>query len=561
MKVLYCLYFKKLVSICLRTAGCAIAACLLCAYGFIQSAVGATGQLDLTVTDKDTGKPIACRMHLAGPNGNKPRKAEKMPFWQDHFVFPGNVLLKLPLGTYTFQIERGLEYTDQHGHFIFNAFADDTKQIEMHRFCNMSAEGWWSGDLDVRRPAGDIELLMSADDLHLAEVVSWGNLKKGTGPFDRGSVPFSTTAPAPVSAKQTLVRFDGDRYYHLTAGSVSRPGGEVLIFRLPAPLKIPGDEGEYPPLAKILAEAKILQEAEKSSLKSPLPLGEGQGEGRADIWIDVTRPFWWDLPTLVALGLVDSIQVAHSDICRETVIPHETGGKPRDMVHYPNPFGNPHWSQFIYFQLLECGLHIPPSAGSGSGLSPNPVGYNRMYVRVDGDFTYEKWWQGFRAGQVVITNGPLMRPTVEGEYPGHVFQAAEGSTFDFEIGLTISVRDPISYLEIIKNGQVVESVRFDEYAKSGRLPNLHFDRSGWFLIRAITDTGKTFRFAMTAPYYVEIGYKPRISKKAAQFFLDWVYERAKQIKLDDPQQQREVLELHRKARDYWKDMVSKANAE
>jgi hypothetical protein len=289
--------------------------------------------------------------------------------------------------------------------------------------------------------------------------------------------------------------------------------------------------------------------------------GEGQGEGKADVWVDVSRPFWWDLPVLVALGQVDSIQVAHADICRETVIPHETGGKPRDMVHYPNPFGNPQWSQFIYFQLLECGLRIPPSAGSGSGSAPNPVGYNRMYVHVDGDFSYEKWWQSFRAGQVVITNGPLMRPTVEGELPGHVFQAEAGGQFDFKIGLIISIRDPISYLEIIKDGQVAESVRFDEYAKSGKLPNLHFDRSGWFLLRAITDVGKTFRFAMTAPYYVEIGYKPRISKKAAQFFLDWVYQRAKQIKLDDPQQQREVLDLHHKARDFWEEMVSKANAE
>ncbi|MGD0655602.1 MAG: hypothetical protein ABSA16_14775 [Thermoguttaceae bacterium] len=513
----------------------------------LASAWGATGQLDLTVVDKDTGKPVACRMHLAGPNNNKPRKVDKAPFWQDHFVFPGHILLKLPLGNYTFVIERGLEYLDQHGSFTFNAFAEDSKQIELHRFVDMSAEGWWSGDLDVRRPVGDIELLMSADDLHVAEVISWTNDKS----------QWSGKSPP----KQALVRFDGNRYYHLMAGSVSRAGGEVLFFHLPTQLSAPEGNAEYPPLAKVIKEAMNLAQ------KSPLPTnlrsvpGEGQGEGKADVWVDVTRPFWWDLPVLVALGQVDSIQVAHGDICRETVIPHETGGKPRDMVHYPNPFGNPLWSQYIYFQLLECGLHIPPSAGSGSGVAPNPVGQNRMYVHVDGDFSYEKWWQSFRAGQVVITNGPLMRPKVDGELPGHVFQAEAGGRFDFEIGLTISIRDPISYLEIIKDGQVAESVRFDEYAKSGKLPNLHFDHSGWFLLRAITDVGKTFRFAMTAPYYVEIGYKPRISKKAAQFFLDWVYERAKQIKLDDPQQQREALDLHRQARDFWQEMIFKANAE
>ena len=54
---------------------------------------------------------------------------------------------------------------------------------------------------------------------------------------------------------------------------------------------------------------------------------------------------------------------------------------------------------------------------------------------------------------------------------------------------------------------------------------LHFDRSGWFLVRAVTDLPKTYRFAMTGPYYVEIGPQRRISKSAAQFFVDWVYER------------------------------------
>jgi len=501
----------------------------------VPPAWGATGQWELNVVDKDTGKPVACRMHLAGPNSNKPRKADKAPFWQDHFVFPGNILLKLPLGNYTFVLERGSEYLDQNGRFTINQFADDSKTIELRRFVDMSAEGWWSGDLDVRRPAGDIELLMSADDLHVAEVVTWSNDK---------SQPSGKLPP-----KQSLVRFDGNRYYHLMAGSETRPGGEVLFFHLPAPLKTSGGEGEYPPLAKIIKEARG-----DSATVAPT-------KDNVDVWVDVSRPFWWDLPLLAALGLVDSIQVAHGDICRETVIPHETGGMPRDKVHYPNPYGNPQWSQDIYFRLLECGLHIPPSAGSGSGVAPNPVGYNRMYVHVDGDFSYEKWWQNFRAGQVVITNGPLLCPTVNGELPGHVFQTEAGNQLDFEIGLTIYVREPISYLEIIKDGQVAEAVRFDEYAKKGKLPVLHFDRSGWFLVRAITDVGKTYRFAMTAPYYVEIGYKPRISKKAAQFFLDWVDQRAKQIKLDDPQQLREVMDLHRQARDFWKEMVSKANAE
>jgi hypothetical protein len=264
---------------------------------------------------------------------------------------------------------------------------------------------------------------------------------------------------------------------------------------------------------------------------------------------------------LIAAGQVDSIELATSHLCRDTLLEHEADGKPRDPQAFPGPSGYALWLQHIYFQLLQCGLHIPPSAGSGSGVAPNPVGYNRVYVHVDGDFSYEKWWQGFRAGQVVVGNGPLLQPSVEGELPGHVFQVDEGQSAEFEIGLTLSTRDPISYLEIIKDGQVEHSVRMDDYAKSGQLPKLRFQRSGWFLVRAVTDVPKTYRFAMTGPYYVQIGYQPRISKRAAQFFLDWVYERARQIKLPDPEQQRLVLEEHRKARDFWQDLLSRANAE
>ena len=68
---------------------------------------------------------------------------------------------------------------------------------------------------------------------------------------------------------------------------------------------------------------------------------------------------------------------------------------------------------------------------------------------------------------------------------------------------------------------------------NGKLPPVKFTKSGWMLVRAVTNNPKTFRFASTGPYYVEIGYQRRVSKESAQFFLDWVYERARQIKLDD----------------------------
>jgi hypothetical protein len=266
------------------------------------------------------------------------------------------------------------------------------------------------------------------------------------------------------------------------------------------------------------------------------------------------------MPLLVAHGLVDSIEVADGRLLRDGMADGPVTGKPRDGGLYPTSRGYARWIQDIYFKLLECGLRIPPSAGSGSGQSPNPLGYNRVYVHVDEPFSYAAWWENLRAGRVTVTNGPLLRPTVEGRLPGHVFQLAEGQTVRFEIGLTLSTREPISYLEIIRNGRVAHSVPLEQYAQSGRLPPVEFDQPGWFLVRVITDRPDTYRFAMTAPWYVEVDGRRRVSRSAARFFLDWVYERARRIELTGPQRD-EVIAYHRAARDFWQRLVDRAGVE
>ncbi len=59
---------------------------------------GAGGQLRIEVIDHETKLPLACRMHLTNAAG-KPLKAPRVPYWHDHFVFDGNVTLKLPKGS------------------------------------------------------------------------------------------------------------------------------------------------------------------------------------------------------------------------------------------------------------------------------------------------------------------------------------------------------------------------------------------------------------------------------------------------------------------------------
>ena len=478
-----------------------------------------SGELALTVTEKEGGPPVPCRMQLKNAAG-RPINPKKVPFLQDHFVLPGTITLKLPVGSYSFEIERGLEYPVIYGHFQINQYSGDSKSVVLKRHVDMAEAGWWSGDVEVHRSPAEMPLQMAAEDLHVAQVITWWNDKLPT------EIP-----PRP------LVCLEQDRCFYLPAGGYARAGGTALVLNGHAAAFELADP-EYPSLAQLLDKPR-----------------------QQHAWIDLTRSYWRDLPMLVANGLVDSIQIANSQILRDRALPHEKEGYARDRRPMLDPRANMEWAQEIYFQLLNCGLRIPPTAGSGSGSVPNPVGSNRVYVQVDGPFSWEKWWAALRAGRAVVTNGPLLRPTVNGMPPGDTFHADAGQSLEFEIGLTLSLREPLSYLDIIQDGSVVHSVPFNQYAKTGRLPKVKFDRSGWFLIRAVTDLPKTYRFGLTAPYYVQIGDQPRISKASAQFFLDWLYQRAGELAIADPAKRQAVIEYHRKARDFWQNVLAKANSE
>src|SRR5207247_9742735 len=130
-----------------------------------------------------------------------------------------------------------------------------------------------------------------------------------------------------------------------------------------------------------------------------------------------------------------------------------------------------------YYHVLNCGLRLPPSAGSASGVLPNPVGYDRVYVHLDGELSYEKWWGGLKAGRVFVSNGPLLRCRANGEWPGHVFKAQAGQPLNLEVTVAVESRDAVSSLEIIQNGRVIKTVPQPEWQRTGSLGKVRFEDS------------------------------------------------------------------------------------
>jgi hypothetical protein len=469
----------------------------------------------IVVVDKATGEPVPCRVHLKDPEG-QPVRAPGLPFWRDHFVCRGRVDLDLPEGRYAYEIERGPEWSAARGEIE----AGKPLRVELERIADLAKEGWWSGDLHIHRAVDEIELHLAAEDLRVGPVITWWN---NTNPWAGRELP--------ADLRRT---FEGGRHARTLEGEDERGGGALLYFNLPAPLAIKGSAREHPSALKFLIEAK-----------------------EAGAHADIEKPFWWDVPVWLASGKADTIGLANNHMCRSTMLDNEAWGRSRDKERHASPRGNGSWTQEIYYAALESGSRIPPSAGSASGVLPNPVGYNRVYVKLDGAFDWGRWWEGLRAGRSFVTNGPLLRAWADGEPPGKVFEGP------VEVAVTAELagRDAVAAVEIVRDGKVERSVPVEQLRRTGSLGKVKFESSGWFLVRAVADNPVTFRFASTAPFHVEVGGKRRVSRAACRFFLDWIDERERRLKLDDPAKRREVLETYESARQSWRARLDGANAD
>ena len=505
-----------------------VAAACFAAIGVLSASLSAAeiGKLQIAVADQ-RGQALPCRIHLADGAG-KAVTAKNLPFWNDHFVCPGSVALELPAGTYRLEVERGPEYEQHAARFSLAGGEEKKIAVALKRIADLAAVGWFSGDLHVHRPVEQMELLMQAEDLYVAPTITWWNNRN-----------LWSNRPLPTDP---VMRYPGPRFCDAMAGEDEREGGAIMYFRCGRPLAIAGSQREYPSPMKFIAEAR----------KMP------------GVWIDVEKPFWWDVPVWLAAGAADSIGLANNHLCRSRMLENEAWGKPRDVACLPAPRGNGFWSQEIYYHVLNCGLRVPPSAGSASGVLPNPVGYNRVYVYVGQPMDYDKWWDGLRAGRSFVTNGPILLCKANGRLPGHVFTAPDGGEVKVELEISLFGRDRVPMLEIVRDGRIEQTVAPASPLAPAARARLSFRQSGWFLVRAIADNPRTFRFASTAPFYVEVGAaKRRISKGSAEFFLNWVDEREKRVaqKLGNQTQLREVLAHHQKAKEFWQELVKTGNAQ
>lgn len=497
------------------------------------SAALAGGSFLLRIIDEDTDQPVPARVTVTRADG-RPQIVRRVIPSGVGFVVEGEQRLSLPNGAFQFQILRGPEYRKITGNFSIDRDASDSHSVTLPRMVDMAEEGWWSGDPAVTAPRRLLPLMMQSEDLHFVGRVGEDpqtqirldrplpQIRSDTGDGDTGE-----EAPAwgPLDIRTDLV---ADTNGLLLVGTPEH-------FALPAS-----------PVSSDTIRAGANAEVEA---------------------IVIENPFAWDLPIWLASERIDAMFLQGPWLRLDRRVVAVPDGRPPSKVGYRDELGPGRWAEYVYWQVLDSGLRIAPLGGSGSTSKHHPVGYCRTYVHpprgtspgAARSFSPQAWWRAALAGQSVVTNGPLLRPTLGGEYPGHTFHATAGEALEMSVELNLSTRDPVEYLEVIHNGNVFYSARLDEFAEAGGvIPPLRFENSGWVMVRVVTLHEEHWRAAVSAPWHVVFDQQPRVSKAAVEFFRDWLQDREQALAKLPPAELSQHVPYVRAARTFWQDRLDAA---
>ena len=461
-----------------------------------SSAAGqiALSQLQIEVRDQDDGPPIPARIYLTDDKG-VPWAADGLITYvkgrEHHFVSPGSFQIKLPPGKYTLRVERGPEYVPWSSLIQMEVSKDRKENILLRRWIRMNELGWYSGDLHNHRPAEQMPALLLSEDLNLAPTLTdW--------------IWEDRPASRPPKASDAIRKVDDSHVYSVLDKEVERlekGPGAVDLLGLKSPIPFQGYR-LYPPNDTYCKAA------------------HAQGG-----YVDAEKIVWRDVAALVALQQIDFAGIVHNHFDRHGVDleTDKWGMIPKDRAEFNTVAGMPLWAMEVYYRFLNCGFHLPVSAGSASAVKEAPLGYNRVYVKLDRPFSYANWFRALKSGHSFATNGPMLLVTVNGLAPGHTLRLSGTQPSRLRIHVEALCAGALDRLEILFKGHLIKSVSNPE--PSQKL-TADFESSasetGWVVARCFERPGATIRFAHTSPVYIQFGQESGIVAADARFFIEWI---------------------------------------
>jgi hypothetical protein len=455
-----------------------------------------TGILSLEVEDADTGGLVTARVSMRAANGKfhaPPNALYRLLRDQMHFYCEGRAKFEVPAGQYVVTVARGPEYAVVRREVEITADGGSHLTINLKRWTNQREKGWYSGESHIHANYGYGEwynsprtmLAQSAgEDLIVSNFMVANS--EADGVFDR---EYFRGAPDPLSTEETILywnqEFRSTIWGHLTLLNLKQL--VEPIFTGFAHTTNPHDHPTNGDIADHThdQDGHVNYTHPAHNVKDPY-LSAYSAKA---------------LPLDVALGKVDSIDVMGSN----------------HVATMP-----------LWYRLLNCGFKVPASAGTDCFLNrvrSRLPGQDRVYVFVDGEFTYERWIESLKAGRTFVTNGPMFEFTLNDQMPGSTITLEEPGKVQVH-GRVVS-QYPIDRVEIVSGGEVVSNIELDSPSLDvafGR--EVAMPRSGWIAIRAggpsHPDQPGGSVFGHTGAVYVEVKGRPINAKTDAEYFVNWI---------------------------------------
>jgi hypothetical protein len=542
--------------------------------------VVAQGSIDMEFVDSTSGEPILARMMFT-KSTRKVTRPKKLLFSGDQWLAEPKFPLAVPNGDFEFIVRRGPEFTEIRGGFTIEPKAKDVVLVEVPRAIDMHAEHWYSGDHLSSLPIGSLSRWQQADAVDLV-------------------VSVASPEEPQAAAKQTKPSKSKDRVEEAMVNNAECLGlklntrsrlldwqhGSILLHREP-PIAQPAQAANQPSSKQGALPESATSGPPKLTAAMAFELLD-KAKHTEGVVPELVRLWDRDVPILLGNESIRSVQLLstfnrpNSD--DRLMLASEKGsktlrgkiqitrGKERiaselfapigaeEELKFKDARGVGRLNEYLYWQMLEAGFRLTPTASSDFAVNETHVGYNRVYIYSEEPPTEASWWQAISQGRTVVTNGPLLRASVNAMPPGSVQASYRGQSIPIDIGVSLSVREPVDYLDVIFNGETMYSAKLEDHYKRGEFPPMEIDQSGWLVIRVITAHEKGYRLATTAPFYFVFDGKPRVSRRAVDFFEDWL-AKSKVAIAAVPQELEQMSPWIANAEQFWKLRRVESNVE
>ena len=458
------------------------------------------------VLDASTGRPIPCRISIRGEDGTfyfaKSAAADgsaidykkvaigNPKIAENHVTLSAHPFtVEVPPGKYNVRVQRGKEYLAQNR--VVEVPDSGAKiEVRLQRWIDMAAQGWYSGETHVHRMPDQLPNLMLAEDLNVAlPLTSWV--------VEAYKSPKSTNKAAPavmndarvVEVDKTHVFYPRNTEYEIFYVGKKKHTLGALFFLNHQSLF---EEG-LPPVRPIVRKAR--------------------DEGAL---LELDKHNWpWSM-MLAPVFNVDLYELANNHMWETDFAFRDFGEPAPDWMNIEKDaqgMTEKGWVDYTfqnYYAVLNCGLRMRPTAGCASGVHPVPLGFGRVYVKVDGDFTYDKWMKGLNDGRSFVTTGPMLFVEVDNNKQLH-FRVESPSALK---------------IEVIVNGEKAAEfgTRFNFpmglEVGNGKHP-IAVEETSWIAVRCFESrTDGRSRWAHSAPVWIDVPGKPiRARRREVEFFI------------------------------------------